>query len=210
MSHATLPSVCLMLVLAAFAACGARTLPASVSQQPPQALDPLTDAEKALAEKIARADSRAADLLGSQATLASVEFLSMKATDSDEPVRHADLLFSRRDAQFGARAIVRLGASPAVVEFTRIDPQSVPLTPALIQDAWKIALSDAGYTKRLARSAAGLRVEALRIYTQDKSDPCFTGQCLYLLVRDGDFYLSNASVVVDLGTRRVLLERSPR
>ena len=55
-----------------------------------------------------------------------------------------------------------------------------------------------------------LEPEALRIYTEDRNDPCFSGRCFYLIVRDGDFYVSNASVTVDLATNRILSERSPK
>jgi hypothetical protein len=105
---------------------------------------------------------------------------------------------------------VRLGPNPSIVEFTRVDRKSVPMTNADVQEVWKIALADPAYRKRLTRDLAGLRPEALRIYTEDKSDPCFRGRCFYLIVREGDFYVSNASVVVDLATKRILPERSPK
>ncbi len=156
-----------------------------------------------------RADGRAQELLGTQAVLASVEFLAVKG-EGDEAVRHADLLFSRRDSASGARAIVRLGEAPEVVEFARIDSRNVPITEADVQDAWRVALADAGFQKRLNRDPARVKVEALRIYTERRDDPCFSGRCFYLVVRDGDFYVSDASVTVDLATRRILSEGRPR
>ena len=133
----------------------------------------------------------------------------MKGRRADEAVRHADLLFARPDTDFGARAIVRLGAAPSIVEFTRVDRKSVPMTEADVQEAWRIALADPAYKRRLNRDPGGLTPEALRIYTEDRSDPCFSGRCFYLIVRDGDFYVSDASVTVDLATKRILPERSP-
>jgi hypothetical protein len=171
-------------------------------------MDPLTTAEKATAEKLVRADARAEALLGPNATLASIEFLAMKDAGKGEALRHADLLFARPDTAFGARAIVSLSGTPSIVEFVRVDRRSVPTTDADVQEVWRIALADTAFRARLARDTGGLVPEALRIYTEDPSDPCFTGRCFYLIVRQGDFYVSRASVTVDLATRRVLVERS--
>jgi hypothetical protein len=214
------PRVALVVLLlsaaTAAAACGARAGAAqagglaAAQQQKPQLLDPLTASEKAIAEKLARADDRAKDLLGADARLVSIELLAMKDTGKDEPVRHADLLFSRPDTNFGARAIVNLTATPSIVEFTRVDRRSVPTTDADIQEAWRIALADTAYRTRLARDPGSLRQEALRIYTEDPNDPCFTGRCFYLIAKQGDFYVSTASVTVDLATKRILPERSPK
>ena len=203
-------AVVVLLALCAVLACGAPAVTAAAQLAPPQPLDPLSAEEKGTAEKLVRADRRARDLLGAAATLVSIEFLAMKGRGVDEAVRHADLLFARPDTEFGARAIVRLGVTPSIVEFTRVDRKSVPMTDADVQEVWKIALADPAYRKRLTRDPAGLKPEALRIYTEDRKDPCFSGRCFYLIVRDGDYYVSNASVTVDLATKRILLERSPR
>jgi hypothetical protein len=216
-NHMRLRLVVVLLLFAACAAaaCGARTArrgaaAAPAPQAAPQLLDPLTAEEKASAEKLVRADSRAKELLGAQATLASIELLAMKDTGKDQPVRHADLLFARPDGDFGARAIVNLSATPSIVEFTRVNRNSVPMTDADVQEAWRIALADPAFRTRLARDPGGLKPEALRVYTEDPKDPCFTGRCFYLIVRQGDFYVSTASVTVDLASRRILPGRSPQ
>ena len=198
-----------LLALGTAGACRPRVATTPAQPAVPQSLDPLSSEEKATAEKLARADARSQELLGSQAVLAAIEFLAVKG-EGDEAIRHADLLFSRRDAAFGARAIVRLGATPAVVEFSQIDSRNVPMIEADVQEAWKVALADAGFRKLLSRDPSRLKVEALRIYTERREDPCFAGRCFYLVVRDGDFYISAASVTVDLATRRILSEGSPR
>ena len=200
----------ILLVLCATIACGRTVAAGNTPQLTPQPLDPLSTEEKAVAEKLVRADPRARDLLGGSATLVSVEFLAMKGSGTDTPVRHADLLFARPDTEFGARAIVLLAATPSIVEFTRVDRKSVPMTDADVQEVWKIALADSGYRGRLSRDPGTLKPEALRIYTEDPRDPCFSGRCFYLIVRDGEFYVSNASVTVDLTARRILPERSPK
>ena len=195
----------LLLPLCTVIVCGAGTAAAQ-----PAPLDPLSSEEKAIAERLVRADPRARELLGARATLASIEFLAMKGRGGDDAVRHADLLFARPDTEFGARAIVRLGAAPSIVELTRVDRKSVPMTEADVQEAWRIAVADPAYRRRLNRDTGGLTPEALRIYSEDRSDPCSSGRCFYLIVRDGEYYISNASVVVDLATRRILPERGPR
>lgn len=201
------PLLVLLSVLCVAMACAhAVTAAAQPTRQP---LDPLTAGEKAAAEKLVRADPRSRELLGDGATLVSIEFLAEKGPKG-EVVRNADLLFSRADTEFGARAIVRLGSAPSIAEFTRIDRKSVPMTANDAQEAWKIALADSAYRTRLQRDPKNLKPEALRMYTEDPNDPCFSGRCFYLIVRDGDYYVSNASVTVDLTTRRILPERTPR
>jgi hypothetical protein len=102
---------------------------------------------------------------------------------------------------------VRLDRDPAVVEVSRVAASSVPMTQADIDEAWKIALADSAYAARLGRDPASVRVEALRLYTEDRDDPCFAGRCFYLIVREGAFYVSDASVIVDLATRRLVPAR---
>lgn len=204
-----LMSAVALQLLAVFAPSDGLAAPFPPQQVQVQPLDPLTEQERALAEKLARGDQRAQTLLAGAATRVSIELLAMKG-QGDDPVRHADILFARADSEFGARAIVRLGTDPAVVEFTRVDTRSLPVTQAEVDAAWRVALADAGYQQRLQRDSTGLKPEALRLYTEDRKDPCFAGRCLYLIVRDGDFYVSRASVVVDLAQKRVLAERSPK
>ena len=199
-----------LCALPCLAACQARSSAIAQATQPPQALDPLSRDERALAERLARADSRAVELLGPEARLASLEFLAMKGAATDAPVRHADALFARPDGDYGVRAIVRLGADAAVVEVQRVSASSVPMTQADIDQAWAIALADSAYTARLGRDVSRMRVEGLRIFSEDRTDPCAAGRCFYLIVRDGPYYVSGASVIVDLATRRVLPGRSPR
>jgi hypothetical protein len=190
------------------AAAGAGCASAGASRQPaaaaPQLLDPLTPAERASAETLVRADARAIALLGEGATLASADFLALKGERDDAAVRHVDLLFARAARDFGVRAVVRLGAAPAVIEVDRVAANSVPMTPQDVDQAWKIALADPAFTARLARDPSRVRVEALRLFSDDRDDPCFAGRCFYLIVRDGAYYISEATAVVDLATARVL------
>ena len=192
-------------------ACAARTTPAAnVRQQGSQPLDPLTPAERTAAEKLARSDQRAIPLLSPQAELVSVEFLALKGAETDVIERHADLLFARAERDYGVRVVVRLGTSPAVADVQRVTAHSIPITRSDVDEAWRVALADAAYVANLGRETARLQVEALRIYSEDPADPCSSGRCFYLMVRDGGLYVPDASVIVDLATRRLLPARRPQ
>jgi len=192
-------------------ACASRTASVSTNrQQAPQPLDPLSPEERATAEKLARSDQRALPLLLSTAELVSVEFLSLKGADADVVERHADLLFARAERDYGVRVVVRLGNAPAVTDVQRVNANAVPMTRADVDQAWRVALADKAYIAALGRDPGRLRVEALRMFSEDPNDPCSSGRCFYLMVRDGDFYVPAASVIVDLATQRLLPARRPQ
>src|SRR5260370_1894997 len=83
------------------------------SKQPPKRqvlpLDPLTPAERKLAEQIAREDSKVRELLGNRSQLVSIALLFLKPEGEQvavptEPVaidRHAEVLFRREDEAAG-------------------------------------------------------------------------------------------------------------
>jgi hypothetical protein len=197
-----------MLLLLAAAGCRVRT-PKPQPPAIPQALDPLTDTERALAEKVARADSRVADLIGASAVVAQNVWFAPKSADGQAvPERHAELLFAIASGEYGVRALVRLGASAAVVEATRIDARSVPITDAEAQLAWQIAREDEAVRAKVANRMEQVRPQAMRSYSEDPNDPCHRGRCMYLLLRVGNAYLEGVAVTVELNSRRVLPERS--
>jgi hypothetical protein len=199
----------LPIALAAFGpACAARKPPGAPGQQPlPQPLDPLTAGERTIAEKVARSDQRTITLLSGSAELVSIDFLALKGAERDIAERHADLLFARAERDYGVRVIVRLGTAPAVADVQRVSANSIPITRSDVDQAWRVALADKAYLTQLDRNPTQLRVEALRMYSEDPSDPCSAGRCFYLVVRDGDLYIPGASVIVDLTTQRVLPAR---
>ena len=146
-------------------ACAARTssgVPAR--QQAPQPLDPLTADERTTAEKLARSDQAALKLLPPSAELVSVEFLALKGAERDTVERHADLLFARAERDYGVRVIVRLGTTPAVADVQRVSANSIPITRAVVDQAWRVALADKAYVAQLGRNPDQLRVEALRMF----------------------------------------------
>lgn len=183
--------------------------PVPVTPGPPQALDPLNEAERALAERAARADARVTELTGGAGRLAHLVWFGVKpATEGQEGPRHAEALFAVPSGEYGVRAIVRLGTAPAVVEATRIDARHVPMTREDTDEAWQIARADRLVQERLGRRLATIVPEATRTYSEDPNDPCSRGRCFYLLLRAGNNYIDDLPLIVDLATKRVLTGRS--
>ena len=196
-------------------------------------LDPITAEEKAAAERVALADPRVAELLGTgRRQLISVELLTLKpgkeemaAAAAGRPIqmgRYAEVVFFRYEGEFGVRAVVDLSRK-AVTEVTRLESDQVPLTPDDLAEAFKLALRDTEVRGALGPSAERFRVEGLqkvtgpagerfivrglRVQASEESDPCWKHRCLQLLFRRGDVYLSEPVVVVDLTAQRVLVQR---
>jgi hypothetical protein len=176
-----------------------------------QPLDPLTPEERREAERIARADERVRKLLGPGGRVNYVEFLALKSgSDSDEPSPHAEVLLLRDDAQYGVRALVQLGEKRAVVSVQRVEESTVPMTEIELQSAARLAAENAEVRAVLGTQLADLQVEGLRIFTNDKRDPCFAQRCVRLLYRMGRDYVSDPIVIVNLSKPTVLVERRKR
>jgi hypothetical protein len=179
-------------------------------QSDTQPLDPLTDSERAEIERLVQSDARVRDLVGAAPRTNYVELLAMKAPDSDEPGRHAEVLMLREDSRFGARVVVRLGPSPAVVTVERVNESAVPMTDAELQVAAKLADANADVRRALSDQRERPVVEGLRIVTPDKTDPCYAQRCVRLLYRFGSDYLSEPIVVVNLSKGSVQIQRRKR
>jgi hypothetical protein len=175
-----------------------------------QPLDPLTDGERAEIERLVQADTRVRELVGAAARTNYVELLALKAPDSDEPARHAEVLLLREDSRFGARVVVALGAKPAIVTVERVNESAVPMTDAELQSAAKLADANADVRRALSDQRERPVVEGLRIATQDKSDPCYAQRCVRLLYRFGSDYLSEPIVIVNLSKGSVQIQRRKR
>jgi Cu2+-containing amine oxidase len=179
--------------------------------QQPEPLDPLTQEESREAERLARADQRVRDLLGPGGRLNYLEFLALKSTtESDQPRRHAEVMLLRDDSRYGVRAIVQLGTGAAVVSVQRVEESNVPMTDIELQSASRLANENAQVRSVLGAQLAQLQVEGLRVFTNDKRDPCFAQRCVRLLYRQGSDYLSDPVVIVNLSKPTVLVERRKR
>jgi len=201
------------------------------SKQPPKRqvlpLDPLTPAERKLAEQIAREDSKVRELLGNRSQLVSIALLFLKPEGEQvavptDPVaidRHAEVLFRRED-EAGVRAVVNL-SKRSLVAADHITSMELPLTPEDISQAAKLALADAELRSALgeelksyaaAAESPGARAQqfaitGLRLFSKGEDDPCTKHRCVQLMFRRGRDYLADTTVWVDLTERHVYVER---
>jgi hypothetical protein len=199
-------------------------------------LDALADDEKRAAERIALADRRVQELLGSgQRRLVSIDVFAEKppreqleAAAAGRPIpmaRSAEVLFFRPEGEVGVRAIVDLSAG-TVTDVSRVASPQVPLTQADLAEAWQLAArepqvrsllgADVDRFQVAATPARGVAarpryaVEALPMEAVAERDPCYKHRCLQLLFRRADAYLMRPIVIVDLSARKVYVEgRTP-
>jgi hypothetical protein len=208
---------------------GGRRQPAS-SVMP---LDPLTPQEKEVATRIASEDGRVKELLGGgRQRLIYVDFFALKPEDRSRaeekdgrPIRigrHAEVVFYSYQNDQGARVVVDLNRR-AATEVSRLEGDLVPLTFDDLVEARDIALRNSEVRgllgadsqrfevlRQTARYDQQPRVEGLRLRTTDPSDPCYKQRCVYLLFRRGRVYLNTASVIVNLNSQTVRVERRRR
>lgn len=206
----------------------------TVSAQPRvMPLDPLTPQEKEVAARIASEDARVKELLGAgRQRLIYVDFFALKPDDRSRAEekdgrairigRHAEVLFYSYQSDQGARVIVDLERR-AVSEVSRLDGDLVPLTFDDLVEARDIALRNSDVRgllgadsqrfevlRQTSRYDQQPRVEGLRLRTTDPNDPCYKQRCVYLLFRRGRVYVNTASVIVNLNSQTVRVERRRR
>lgn len=199
-----------VVVLAAVAA-------APLHAQPSRPFDPLTPAEAAAAEQLARADSGIAGLLaGRTADVADMSLFVPKPPDDGRPlfahvggmIRHADLVLSTLDTpHFGVWARVDLRAR-RVIEARRIEDETergtfqVPFAPRELERAGSLALASAEGRRRLGDPPQGWVPEFLTLGPGDLGEPCFRDRCVLVLFRRERTYL-RAYALVNLETGAV-------
>ncbi len=183
---------------------------ALIAQQP-QPLDPLTAEERSTAERVARADPKVRELVGTGGRANHIEFIALKSdTETAEPRRHAEVNLLRDDARYGVRVLVELGAKPIVVTVQRVDESNIPMTEVELESAAKLAGENATVRTLLGDQLAKAQVEGLRVFTINKADPCFAQRCVRLLYRLDRDYISDPIVTVNLSKQIVLVERRKR
>lgn len=238
--HRGMATVCMLVVaVLALGQSDPRSTPEATPTKPgPRQvlpLDPLGPEELRVAERIALADPRVREQLGTgRRELVSVDVFVPKPAQKEIGAaiagqrihmgRFAEVVFFRYEGEYGVRAVVDLEGK-AVTEVTRLESRQVPMTPTDLGDAWRLALRNEDVRKALgpnverfqvwqqARAATAGRsreayvVEALRVGAAEEKDPCFKHRCLQLLFRRGDTYLMEPSVIVDLSAEKVYVER---
>src|SRR5437763_956567 len=139
------PALCLMAV-----SLFAQTQPAAVPQRV-LPLDPLTPAERAAGEELARANGKVKEFLARGRTrLIYSDFIAPKlnAAQTEPSGRYADVLFYRYDDDAGLRALVDLSAR-AVVDVVPVSGRSVPLTADEVEEAARLALANSEVARLL-------------------------------------------------------------
>jgi hypothetical protein len=196
-----------------------------VRSGPPLPLDPLTAEEEARARQVAESDGATRELLGTGACPVYVLSIAPKLTPSDDEPRgrHADVLYMRRDQQFGVRALVDL-SSGRVVAQDRVAARSVPIGVCDAQQALEVARGSEQLRGLLQTDAGGFRVltgpltrdsaqsnyvQALRHTGAGPEDPCSVNRCVYLVFNSGGrMILRDQEVLVDLTARQVRITRA--
>ncbi len=239
--HAQHPLSLLFLTLVLIAAAASQSKnpnePNNSSENPQggMSMDPLTPRERAAAERAVLAHSPAMEALGKgRRQLISVELWTIKpdaAKMSEAAAGHrvdlgrfAEVILLRYEPEeVGVRAIVDLTQNK-VIDLSRIPGEQVPLTPADLEQAAKLALANPEVQKALGPAAGRYRpdlpgisrpadgedylIQPLPLRSGDEKDPCWKHRCMQLLFRRGDAYLVSPTVIVDLTTSQVRLERS--
>ena len=197
---------------------------AQPTPRPPLPLDPITRQETGEAQRIALADAKLRETLGTEPRLVYALSIAPKLRpEDDEPRgRHADLLYIRTDNQAGVRVLVDL-VGKRVVQFERVVASSVPLGRNDVAEALRIATADAGAQKLVGarlqefrvlegpltrETANGNYVEGLRHTGAGPEDPCSRHRCVYLIFNSGGRMLHrDQQIVVDLNDRRVRISQ---
>lgn len=185
-------------------------------------LDPLTPQERALGEEVARANGAVKEFLARGRTrMIYSEFISVKreAAQTEPSGRFADVLFYRYDDDAGLRALVDLTAR-AVLDVVPVPGHSVPLTADEVEEAARLALASTDVARLLGENAGSFRpargpatreqlndnrIEGLRTLGSTPADPCTRDRCVVLFFRTRNRYIAMNRVVVDLTTRRVMV-----
>lgn len=201
---------------------------AAAAAQERDYLNPLTDAERELAVRIARDDARVREMAGDGLVrLVYVELSTVKSTrpnrrgESQAAGRFAEVLQYRYDGDTGVLALVDLGKRK-VDAVERVEGGAVPLTQEDLKEAVRLALDDADTRALLGHEASRYvvpdpaatesppyAIRALLVHAYDERDSCFRRRCVQLFFQQRDAYLID-SAVVDLTGRQVRILKGER
>jgi hypothetical protein len=175
--------------------------------QGPRPYDPLTPAEREVAVRLAKADTRVLQIAGGRAfDVAYAELLVPKLAGAP---RQAEVLISVFEAGFtGIRAVVDLNRL-AVVQVALVERGViVPFSPREVELARTVALRSTSVRALAGAAQSGYAIDYLPI-TSPEPELCPSGRCLELLFRHGNSY-STSTAVVEIPTQAVHIRRGPR
>jgi hypothetical protein len=107
------------------------------------------------------------------------------------------------------RALVDLGLK-RVAQSTRLEGTRVPLTEDDVAEAGALAFQNDEVRRMLGPRVQEFQVEGLRSTGTGPQDVCLRNRCVHLLFRRGDLYVVTPTIIVDLTTRSVRVERGPQ
>lgn len=192
-----------------------------------RSLDALNTDEKAVAERVARADARVKELLGEAGVrVVSVTPVLLKTESpekTDIAARLVEVILFHPEREVGARVILNLQQN-RVESVNRLASSQVMMTNDDLADALQLALRDPEVVKILGAAAQSFRVagapaapsatavpqnvvEGLPVRSDETSDPCSRHRCLHLLFKRGNDYLVEPDVTVDLTAKHVMVEK---
>src|SRR3954469_342290 len=197
----------------------------------PLPLDPLTPAERAVADSVVRVDPRLREFMSAgPSRVIGIDFIAAKderGTDarSDLPTRRtAEALLYRYDLDQGLSALIDIERRGGV-QTARIPGESVPINKDEVAEAARIALAAPAVTRlfggrmppfKVAAGPASLeetnqpRIEGLRTVGATREDPCYKARCVVLFFRVNNQYVQVNRVTVDLRRRRVFIREGER
>jgi hypothetical protein len=179
-------------------------------QAPARPFDPLTPAERAAAERIARSDSGVQRLLGGRlADVASIQLFVPKPPDDGRPLtahvngmgRSADLVLSTLEGPHvgvWVRVDTRAGR---VEDVRRLAANSaggsieVPFAPREVERAGVLVLASEEGRRLLGAGAPGWVLEYRPVGGGDLGEPCFRNRCVAVLFRRDRVYLRSYALV---------------
>lgn len=197
--------------------CGGFAISGSAYAQLP--LDPLTEREIAIAQRVTRADARVREMVGQRkAVVGATYFLALKPDTLDvrveprrepPPIRAAQVVIYVYDGDYGVSGLVDLSRS-TVLKVERLENEPIPFAAEEITTAQQLALRDPRLRQTIGPQAGESRIEWLGVNAVEERDPCYRHRCVQLFFRRGRAFLMRPIVIVDLTTQTVRLEEPPR
>ncbi len=125
-----------------------------------------------------------------------------------ENARLALVTHFRYEGGLAIETLVDVGEGKVLKVETRENAHT-PLAKEELVEAIRLTLADRDVRAALGRDIDQVQVEGLHLLTPDPADPIYGHRAVRMLFRVGKLYRSAPVVVVDLNTRRVVIENPP-
>src|SRR5579863_3007848 len=179
----------------------------------PLPLDPLTTKEWVSAKQLVLAAHEVRQLFNPnvELRLCSVDFFVAKSSSNEqitsESTRRARVIVYDPQTDTGVGAVVNL-AKLQIETVDKLDADEIPLAPADVEEARKLAIHDPIFQYHVLNEVAkDYVIEGMLMRGVDDADPCKRDRCISLLVRHGDEYVTGITTTVNLRTKKVQLSK---